>query len=376
MSTRREFLKGAATTTAGLCFTGCGLAAYAFGAQRQPAVRNKRREVSVGGRRVRTVDVHCHCYIRDVWELIKDHPQAKSLQGVLDTPDGKNLNIENLSYRLQQMDEQGIDIQAVSLGTTYLYLWAEEDLAREVMKVQNEKIAALCAAHPDRFVGMAGISLQHPDLAARQLEECTKKLGMRGCMVAANVNGEELASPRFHPFWAKAEELGTLVFIHPSGVPEADRRFQGKGRLGNVIGNPLDTTIALSHLIFEGTLNRFPGVKICAAHAGGFLGSYAGRSDHCYEVDSACKSIQKRPSDYLRQLYFDSVVFNSEAIRHVAAEVGAGQLVLGTDFPYIMGDPKAVDVVLGTAGLNDTEKAAILGGTLAKLLGIASPSQK
>src|ERR1039457_2510015 len=133
MSTRREFLKGAATTTAGLCFTGCGLAAYAFGAQQQPAVRNKRREVAIGGRRVRPVDVHCHCYIRDVWELIKDYPQAKSLQGVLDTPDGKNLNIENLSYRLQQMDEQGIDIQAVSLGTTYLYLWAEEDLAREVM---------------------------------------------------------------------------------------------------------------------------------------------------------------------------------------------------------------------------------------------------
>ena len=154
--------------------------------------------------------------------------------------------------------------------------------------------------------------------------------------IGGSVNGEEMSDPKFHPFWAKAEELGVLVFLHPQGVPDLEKRLQGNGLLTNVIGNPLETTIALSHLIFEGTLDRFPGLKLCAAHGGGYLPSYSARSDHgCLTFPDRCSgpSLKKRPSEYLRDLYFDSIVFTSEALRHLVAECGASQIVMGTDYP-------------------------------------------
>ena len=222
------------------------------------------------------------------------------------------------------------------------------------------------------------MALQHPDLAAEQLEDAVKKYGLRGAGIGGSVNGDEISDPKFHPFWAKAEQLGVAVFIHPqaTGAPgELQHRFKGNGYLGNVIGNPLETTIALSHLIFQGTLDRFPGVKIIAAHAGGFLPSYSGRSDTgCSTRPELCPggphgSIKKKPSEYLRQMYYDTMVFRPEGVRHLAAEVGAGQLLVGTDFPYPW-TTTAVDLILGTPGLSDDEKAAILGGTAMKLLGI------
>jgi aminocarboxymuconate-semialdehyde decarboxylase len=201
-----------------------------------------------------------------------------------------------------------------------------------------------------------------------------KKLGLRGAAIGGNVNGEELSSRRFDPFWAKAEELGAPIFIHPQGIPELQKRFQGNGYLSNVIGNPLETTIALSHLIFDGTLDRFPGLKICAAHGGGYLPSYAARSDHGCATsppDCAPTPLKKHPSEYLRQLYFDSLVFTPEALRHLVAECGASQIVMGTDWPFPW-TTTAVDHILNTPGLSADEKRAMLGGTASKLLGINS----
>jgi len=180
---------------------------------------------------------------------------------------------------------------------------------------------------------------------------------------------------KFYPFWAKAEELGVLIFIHPQSTPELAMRLKGNGWLSNVIGNPLDTTIALSHLIFEGTLDRFPGLKICAAHGGGYLPSYAARSDHgCRVSPQHCDrtiQLKKKPTEYLRQLYFDSLVFTSEALRHLVAEVGSSHIVMGTDHPIPWQD-KAVDHILDTPSLSDAERAAILGESAARLLGIAA----
>jgi len=140
-----------------------------------------------------------------------------------------------------------------------------------------------------------------------------------------------------------------------------------------VIGNPLETTIALSHLIFEGTLDQFPGLKICAAHGGGYLPSYAARSDvvHTTFPDRITRATRKKPTEYLRQLYYDSIVFTSEALRHLAAETGSGQIVMGTDYPFPW-TRTSVDHILGTPGLTDDERIAILGGTAARLLGIKS----
>jgi aminocarboxymuconate-semialdehyde decarboxylase len=222
-------------------------------------------------------------------------------------------------------------------------------------------------------VAFASVSLQFPELAVEQLEHAMKTLGLRGAAVGGSVAGEEFANPKFHPFWAKAEELGAVIFIHPQSTPELSKRFEGQGWLSNTIGNPLDTTIALSHLIFEGTLDRFPGLKICSAHGGGFLPSYAARSDNALRVAPDMETgvvLKKRPTEYLRDMWFDTLVFTSEALRHLAAEVGVSQLVIGTDHP-IPWQAESVDHILNAEGFTDEERIAMLGGNAAKLLGIA-----
>jgi aminocarboxymuconate-semialdehyde decarboxylase len=342
---------------AGIVFVGCGLVHAA-----EPLLPSGsaalRRQVVVGGRRVKAVDVHAHCAV----------PEAMALMGRQVSPQALVVGPE----RVRQMDVQGIDVEALSINP-YWYT-AERDLARQIITIQNEKLAEVCAAQPDRLVAFATVALQYPDLAAEQLEDGVKKLGLRGAAIGGSVNGEELSDPKFHPFWAKAEALGALIFIHPQGIPDLEKRLRGNGLLTNVIGNPIETTIALSHLIFEGTLDRFPGLKICAAHGGGYLPSYSARSDHgCMTFPDRCATtpLKKRPTEYLRQLYFDSLVFTPEALRHLVAECGASQIVMGTDYPYPW-TSTAVDHILGTPSLSDAERAAILGDTAAMLLGIAS----
>ena len=244
-----------------------------------------------------------------------------------------------------------------------------------MIRIQNEALVEICETTPDRFVAFATAALQHPDLAVDQVEHAAKKFGFKGVSVGGSVEGLELADPKFHPFWAKCEELGMLVFMHPTGTTELESsgRLSGSGLLTNTIGNPLETTIALSHLIFEGTLDRFPGLKICAAHGGGFLGSYANRSD------AVCKTFpgkvgplpKKAPTSYLKdgQLFFDTIVFTPEALRHLIAESGPGQIMIGTDYPFPWTSTE-VDLVLNTPDLSDEDRIAILGGTAAKLLGI------
>jgi aminocarboxymuconate-semialdehyde decarboxylase len=223
---------------------------------------------------------------------------------------------------------------------------------------------------------MATLALQHPDLAADQLDQAVRKLGLRGAAIGGSVEGQELSDRKFDPFWAKAEELGVLLFMHPQPAPGTTQnmRLQGKGGLGNTIGNPLETTVFLSHLIFEGTLDRFPGLKICAAHAGGYLASYSGRSDAlCGRAGGAgadCKALKKKPSEYFkRELLVDTMIFREDGLRHLVAEAGVGQMVYGTDYPFDW--PVGIDFVLNAPFLSNADKEAILGGNAIKLLRIA-----
>ncbi len=360
MNTRRDFLKRG--TAAGIVFCGCGMMdaarAQQPGAQRLP--------VTLNGKRVKTIDVHAHCHFREAVALTGEDESR-----ILPRTKGSLEHYIVIEQRLKGMDAQAIDMEVLSINP--FWYRRERDLAAKIVEVQNEKLAELCASRPDRFAAFASLALQFPDLAVQQLETAVKKLGLRGAAVGGSVAGEEFADPKFHPVWAKAEELGAVVFIHPQSTPDLAKRFKGNGWLANIVGNPLDTTLALQHLIFEGTLDRFPGLKIVAAHGGGYLASYAPRSDHaCFVAPQNCNpdiKLKKKPTEYLNQLYFDSLVFTPEALRHLAAQVGAGQIVIGSDHPIPWAE-HPVDHVLATATLSDEEKAAILGGNAARLLGL------
>ncbi|SJZ39072.1 aminocarboxymuconate-semialdehyde decarboxylase [Enhydrobacter aerosaccus] len=355
----------------GIAFTGCPFAAprpaphaaeQGHGhAHAHAGAGSRRREVVVKGTRVKTVDIHAHCAVPAAMALVK-HP--------LEAP---GLLMTDVDTRLAAMDAQGIDVEALSINP--FWYRAERDVAAELIRLQNETLAEYCAEQPERFVGFATAALQHPDLAAEQVEHAVRQLGFRGVGVGGSVAGLELADPKFHPFWAKCEELGVLVFLHPLGTRELEPsgRLGGSGLLTNTIGNPLETTLALSHLIFEGTLDRFPGLKICAAHGGGFLPSYANRSDAVIRTfpNRVGPLPKKKPTAYLRdgQLFFDTIVFTPEALCHLIAETGASQIMIGTDYPFPWTSTE-IDLVLNTPGLSDDERIAILGGTAAKLLGL------
>jgi predicted TIM-barrel fold metal-dependent hydrolase len=355
MTSRRGLLSAAA----GLMFCGCGLSTAAP----TPAPRGPR--VAVRGKRVRTVDVHAHCIFRDAALLLGDKAPPE-FSPVLYS---KNAYIV-VDERLKAMDDMGIDMEVLSINP--FWYGQDRDLAAKVVKLQNEKLAELCSARPERFAAFASLTLQDPQLAVQELETAMKQQGLRGAAIGDAVAGAEFSDPKFHPVWAKAEELGAVLFIHPQGISELDNRLKGNGWLANTIGNPLGTTIALQHLIFQGTLDQFPRLKIIAAHGGGYLPSYAARSDHaCFVSPPGCDpniKLKKQPSEYLNQLYFDALVFTSEALRHLVAQVGSGQVMLGSDHPYIW-EQRPVDHVLASTFLSDAQKSAILGGNAARLFG-------
>jgi len=362
MTTRRNFLKGGAAAAAtGIVFCGCGMLQSAHAEQ----VSRQKLPVMVGGKRVKTIDVHAHCHFREAGALLgADAPKFQ-----LPPVNGAAEAFIEIDKRLAAMDAQAVDVEVLSINP--FWYDRERDLAGQIVKIQNEKLADLCASKPDRFAGFASLTLQAPDLAVQELDTAVKKQGLKGAAIGGVVNGVEFSDPKFHPVWAKAEELGVPLFIHPQGVPELNKRLSSNGWLGNTIGNPLETTIALSHLIFEGTFDRFPGLKVIAAHGGGFLPSYADRSDHaCLVGPKGCNpdvKLKKEPTEYLKQIYFDSLIFSPEAIRHLVAQVGASQIVLGSDYPYPW-QLRPVDHIFASASLGDEEKADILGRTAARLL--------
>ena len=362
MTTRRDFLKGGAA--AGIVFCSCGLLQGAHGAPARQAL-----PVMVGGKRIKTIDVHAHCHFHEAGALLgADAPKVQ-----LPPVNGAEEAFIEVDKRLAAMDAQAIDIEVLSINPFWYN--RDRDLAAQIVKIQNEKLAELCASKPDRLAAFASLTLQAPDLAVHELETAVKKQGLKGAAIGDVVDGIEFSDPKFHPVWARAEELGVPLFIHPQGLPELNKRLAGNGWLANTISNPLGTTIALSHLIFEGTFDRFPGLKVIAAHGGGYLPSYADRSDHaCLVGPKGCNpevKLKKQPTEYLKQIYFDSLVFSPEAIRHLVTQVGASQIVLGSDYPYPW-QLHPVDHIFACTSLNEDEKADILGRTAAKLFNFAA----
>jgi aminocarboxymuconate-semialdehyde decarboxylase len=350
MHGRRSFLRAVAATAL------CGSVAPVAFAQ------SARKRVVVGGRRVPVVDVHAHCVFPEVADLLTGTTFAERA-----FPAAWTLTAE----RLRAMDERGIDIQALSVNTYWWYA-ADRELAERIVGVHDQRLAEWCEAHPDRFVALSSVALQHPELAAEQLEFAVRELGHRGASIGGHVANEPPTAERFDAFWAKAEELDVPVFMHPNNALNVAREnaLAGRGDLQNIIGNPLETTLFLTRMIFDGTLDRFPGLKLFAAHGGGYLPSYLGRTEvACSVRENASCANTRPPSAYFKdQIFVDSMVFSAEGLRHLVAETGASQVVYGSDIPFLW--PDTIDLIAEAEFLTNDEKAAILGGNLIDILRI------
>jgi aminocarboxymuconate-semialdehyde decarboxylase len=276
--------------------------------------------------------------------------------------------LSGVELRLKDMDRMGIDIQAVSPAPNQTYYWTDPGEGQELARAVNERIAQICGKYPERFVGLGTVPLQDPDLAVSELMHCVKSLGMRGVEINPNVNGLDLSDRRLglETFFAKAQELDVVIFMHPIGFTQGERLLDHY--FNNVIGNPLETTVAASHLIFDGVMDRYPKLKVVLPHAGGYLAHYWARMDHAWRARPDCRvSIKRKPSSYLEKFYFDTITFDSGMLKNLVERFGADHVVLGTDYPYDMGMEHPVDFIEKTK-LSASEKKQIMGGNAARLL--------
>ncbi len=341
----------------------------------QTTVRNKKGKLKV-------VDVHCH-YLNPVVNQKTAHLNAAQYDPTVifanELTNETNVKqmkdrapkLMGIDVRLKDMDRMGVDIQAVAPAPYHYFYFTEPAYGAELAREVNEGIANVVAQHPDRFVGMGSVPLQNAELAVKELEYCVKKLGLRGVEINTNVNGLNLTDPSLglEKFFAKANELGIVVFMHPLGYTQGDRLRNHY--FNNVIGNPLETTVAVSHLIFDGVVARHPKIKFLAAHGGGFLAHYWARMDHAWRARPDTRTvIKKKPSSYLEKFYFDSITFDPRMLKQLIDRYGADHVMLGTDYPYDMGEDDPRGLIAGVNRLSAADRHLIEGGNAMKLFKI------
>ena len=325
-----------------------------------------------------TIDIHAHVGVPAAAEIVRPHLDLATvpLAHYADAAT-KALNLAQetdivarrpLATRIADLDAMGLDMQAVLPPPPQCYYTVPLDIAVKATRVLNDGIAEYCGQRPDRFVGLGSVPMADAGEAVRELERCMGPLGFRGVQILTNIAGKELSDPKFAAFWKRAEELGALVVIHPNGFTHAERmtRFY----FNNVVGNPLETTLALHYLIFDGVLERHPKLKLLAVHGGGYLAAYSGRIDHAWGARSDSHgALPHAPSTYLRRVYFDTVVFTPHQLAELVRLFGVDKIVMGTDYPFDMADYDPIGHVVGT-GFDAATTAAICGGTAKKLLGV------
>jgi aminocarboxymuconate-semialdehyde decarboxylase len=325
-----------------------------------------------------TVDVHAHVLLPEIDQAVAGQPGLaahRELDARRNGPDalaasgamiGERIGLlTRAADRLAAMDAAGVDTQIVSPSPSHYHYWAGPRLARTVWRLANEGVAAHCAS--ERLHGLGLAPLQHPGLLPEALDHALG-LGLKGVEISSHAPGRELSDPAYEPFWAHAAETGAVVFLHPFGCT-LDERLD-RWYLSNLVGQPVENAVALSHLIFSGVLDRHPGLKLLAAHGGGYLPYYLGRSDHGWRVRPDARTCARRPSSYLRELHFDSLTHDPAALRELVRVAGAERVLLGSDFPFDMGDPDPL-AALRAAGLED---AAIRGGNAVRLFDLKDPS--
>ena len=325
-----------------------------------------------------TLDIHSHVAIPAAGKIAGPHmtPQMQALGWFSDDPT-KAVNakqdidiparITGESVRLEDLDRMGLDRQLIMPPPGQCWYAIPQKTAVEATRVLNDGLGEFASRRPDKYVALGSVPLADGTDAAQELERIMK-LGLKGVQILTNVDGKELSDPAYAPFWAAAERTGALVVIHPNGFTHGERfrRFY----FSNVIGNPLETTIALHYLIFDGVLERHPNLKILAVHGGGYLGGYSGRIDHAWGARSDCNAgLPKPPTEYLKRIYVDTIVFTPHQLRALIETFGADHVLLGTDYPFDMADYDPVGHVVD-AGLDAKTVEAICGGNAKRLLGI------
>ncbi|MGW5617147.1 amidohydrolase family protein [Streptomyces sp. NPDC003877] len=326
---------------------------------------------------VPTVDVHAHVLLPEVDAFadgLPGHAGARALDARRNGPEALAVSgpmvrdriplLTEVTARLAAMDAQGVDVQLVSPSPSHYHYWADERTAEKVYRLANEATAAHCSAAPDRLRGLGLVPLQDPELAVRALDHALEQ-GLLGVEISSHAPGRELSDPDYAPLWARAEETGAILFLHPFGCT-LDERLD-RWYLSNTVGQPTENAIALSHLIFSGVLDRHPGLKLIAAHGGGYLPTHIGRSDHAWsaraDAGSGCAHL---PSSYLRRLWFDSLVHDPHVLGELIRVAGADRVLLGSDFPFDMGTEDPVGA-LRAARLTDSDFHAVRGGNAAAL---------
>ncbi|OWA11491.1 amidohydrolase [Streptomyces sp. CS113] len=325
-----------------------------------------------------TVDVHAHVLLPEVEALVEGAPglaEARALDARRNGPAALAVSgpmvrerfprLTDVTVRLAAMDAQGVDVQLVSPSPSHYHYWADETTAEKVCRLANEATAAHCAAAPDRLRGLGLAPLQHPALAVDALDHALAQ-GLLGVEISSHAPGRELSDAAYEPLWSRAEETGALLFLHPFGCT-LDERLD-RWYLSNTVGQPTENAVALSHLIFSGVLDRHPGLRLLAAHGGGYLPTHIGRSDHAWSARTdAGAGCAHPPSSYLKRLYFDSLVHGPGVLRELVRVAGVDRVLLGSDFPFDMGteDPMGA---LRAAGLPEADFHAVRGGNAADLL--------
>lgn len=329
-----------------------------------------------------TLDMHCHLAIAEVDALVAPHQGRMADAAAYERSLGPasvehnrkmrgeiGARLVSTQQRMQDMARLGIDIQVLSPSPTQYHTWADAPLARDIAERINAGILAEVADHPGHFLGLGYAPLQHPELAAELLADLMAR-GLHGIEITSDPTGRGLDDPALEPVWQVAERLGAVVFLHPLGTSLGER--VDRYYLSNIVGQPLETTIAVSQLIYGGVLDRYPGLKICAAHGGGYLPFTLGRFDHGAGVRPEARGMQQAPSAYLQRLWLDTVVFRPDAVRSLMDVAGASQVVAGTDYPFDMGEYALHELVRRVPALTAAEHEGILGGNAMRLLGLAS----
>jgi aminocarboxymuconate-semialdehyde decarboxylase len=346
-----------------------------------PASRGSSAVVKRRARSLR-VDIHCHYLNTEVAARVAHlNPAQHEPMAVWSNAATREANanqvkergpkLTDIALRLKDMDRMGIDIQAVSPAPHQTYYWTDPGMGQELSRAVNERLAGIVAQHPERFVALGTVPLQDASLAVSELTHCVKTLGMRGVEISPNVKGMDLTDARcqLDKFFAAVQALDVILFMHPIGFTHGERLVDHY--FSNIIGNPLETTVATSHLIFDGVMERHPKLKIVLPHAGGYLAYYWARMDHAYKARPDTHGQMKRkPSSYLERFYFDTITFDHGMLAHLIARFGADHVLLGTDYPYDMGMERPVEFIQGVKGLPKAQAAAIQGGNAARLLKI------